>query len=75
MIESFSMSNNKENMTASESQSPVQTLEEEYIYSLSPKELQAYEIAKHHLQSSFSLKKSNGFLVFCKAKSQTDATK
>ncbi len=38
--------------------------EEEYIISLSDKEKKAYLIAKEHLFSSFSLKKSNGFLEF-----------
>ena len=35
---------------------------EEYLQSLSEKELQGYHIAKSHLGSSFSLIKSNGFI-------------
>ena len=33
-----------------------------YIESLSEKELKAYQIAKSHLGSSFSLEKSKGFI-------------
>jgi len=39
-----------------------------YIHSLSEKELMAYNIAKAHLGSSFSLEKSNGFLKWRKEK-------
>ena len=35
---------------------------EQYLNSLTEKELKAYKIAKSHLGSSFDLKKSNGFL-------------
>ena len=35
---------------------------EEYLQTLSEKELQGYHIAKSHLGSSFSLIKSNGFI-------------
>ena len=42
-----------------------QQLQKSYIDSLSEKEKQAYEIARNHLGSSFSLEKSLGFLKFC----------
>ena len=35
-----------------------------YIQSFTEKECKAYLIAKSHLMSSFSLKKSNGFIQF-----------
>ena len=35
---------------------------EQYLQSLSPLELQAYEIAKSHLGTSFNIVKSNGFI-------------
>ena len=35
---------------------------EEYLRTLSPKQLQGYHIAKSHLGSSFNLIKSNGFI-------------
>ena len=38
------------------------TLIDQFLKSLSEKELKAYHIAKDHLQSSFSIEKSNGFL-------------
>jgi len=37
-------------------------LEEEYIKSLSKEELKTLEIAREHLESSFNLKKSIGFI-------------
>ncbi len=37
-------------------------LVEQYLQSLSPLELQAYEIAKSHLGTSFNIVKSNGFI-------------
>lgn len=40
----------------------------EYIASLSPLAKKGLEIAKSHLESSFSLEKSIGFLEFVKAK-------
>jgi len=43
--------------------SPVD-LETAYIQSFTEKERKAYLIAKSHLMSSFSLKKSNGFIQF-----------
>ena len=44
----------------------TQTLTELYIASLSEKDLMAYEIAKNHLESTFSLEKSNGFIEWKK---------
>ena len=38
------------------------TLIDQFLKSLSEKELKGYQIAKDHLQSSFSIEKSNGFL-------------
>lgn len=52
---------------------PSENLEsnlENYLKSLSEKELQAYHIAKEHLKSSFDLKKSNGFLQWKKTAKQ-----
>jgi hypothetical protein len=39
---------------------------EQYLKSLSEKEQMAYEIAKSHLGSTFSLEKSNGYLNWSK---------
>lgn len=39
---------------------------EEYVQSLNEKEKKAYEIAKNHLGSSFSLYKSRGYLQWKK---------
>lgn len=39
---------------------------EEYIKSLNEKERMAYEIAKDHLASSFSLYKSRGYIAWKK---------
>lgn len=44
----------------------IEELKEMYIDSLSFKEKKAYEIAKDHLKSSFSLEKSVGFLKWRK---------
>jgi len=43
---------------------PVIDDETAYIQSFTEKEQKAYLIAKSHLLSSFSLKKSNGFIQF-----------
>jgi hypothetical protein len=40
-----------------------------YISQMSPFELSAYRIAKSHLGTSFSLKKSNGFLKWTSSQS------
>ena len=42
----------------------MEELIEQYLASLSPKEKQAYEIAKEHLGSLFDITKSNGFLAW-----------
>jgi len=42
----------------------VEALIEKYIESLEPHEKQAYEIAKNHLESSFDVEKSIGFIQF-----------
>ena len=47
------------------------TLGELYVESLSPKELQAYLIAKSHLGTSFHLEKSVGYLKWKKKKDET----
>jgi hypothetical protein len=47
------------------------SLSELYVESLSPKEYQAYLIAKSHLGSSFHLEKSVGFLKWKKEKEET----
>lgn len=44
------------------------TLMEEYLQTLSEKEMKSYEIAKEHLGSSFQLEKSVGFLKWIKVK-------
>jgi hypothetical protein len=41
---------------------------EEYIKQLTPFEQSAHRIAKNHLGSSFSLKKSNGYLKWISKK-------
>jgi hypothetical protein len=43
----------------------IEQLTKSYIESLTEKEKQAYEIARSHLGSSFSLEKSLGFIKFC----------
>ena len=42
------------------------TLEEQYLNSISPKEMKAYLIAKSHLGMSFQLDKSVGFIKWKK---------
>ena len=37
-----------------------------YLESLSQKERQAYDIAKHHLGTTFNLRRSNGFVEYMK---------
>ena len=44
----------------------VEQLKQQYIESLSIKEKKAYDIAFHHLGSSFTLEKSIGFLEWKK---------
>lgn len=42
-------------------QQSVETLVEQYIAQMSPLQMQAFEIARSHLNTSFSIVKSNGF--------------
>ena len=44
----------------------METLTEMYLASLTEKETMAYNIAKQHLGTSFSLQKCNGFLEWKK---------
>jgi len=46
----------------------TEQLMEMYLESLSEMEYKAYLIAKEHLQSTFQLEKSNGFLEFVAAR-------
>ena len=46
----------------------VDNSDDAYISQMSPFELSAYRIAKSHLGTSFSLKKSNGFLKWISKK-------
>jgi len=52
------------------SETKMQDFLHQYIQSLSEKEMKAYNIAKSHLGSSFSLEKSRGFIEW-KQKQQT----
>lgn len=45
---------------------------EEYTKQLSDNEIKALEIAKDHLQTSFSLRKSIGFIQFEESKNKCD---
>ena len=42
-------------------QQSVEQLVEQYIAQMSPLQMQAFEIARSHLNTSFSIVKSNGF--------------
>jgi hypothetical protein len=44
------------------SESVKENMLQEYVKTLSEKELKAYHIAKSHLGSSFSLEKSRGYI-------------
>jgi hypothetical protein len=44
---------------------------QQYLASLTPKQYQAYLIAKDHLRDSFQIEKSNGFLKWVKKNSST----
>lgn len=48
------------------------TTVESYILSLTAKEKQAFDIAKEHLGSLFTIEKNNGYLEWCK-KVKTEA--
>lgn len=52
----------------------MENYQEQYVKSLSEKELQAFLIAKSHLGTSFSLEKSLGFIKWLeKIKQQQEA--
>jgi hypothetical protein len=53
--------------TATASIPSLQVLLQLYLESLNEKEIIAYNIAKSHLGSSFTLEKSNGFVEWRKA--------
>lgn len=44
----------------------LQQLVEQYIEQMTPLERQAYDIARNHLGTSFSIVKSNGFKEYVK---------
>lgn len=46
----------------------MEELINEYLAQLNDKEKKAYEIAKEHLKTSFSIKKSIGFIQWLKEK-------
>jgi len=48
------------------------SLTEEYLKTLTEKELKAYEIAKDHLGSSFELEKSVGYLKWLGTKTNAE---
>lgn len=56
----------KKAVPVAEPEKPAASLAELYIASLSEKEMMAYKIAKNHLESTFSLEKSNGFIEWKK---------
>jgi len=52
---------------------------QEYLRTLTPKQMKAYEIARDHLKDSFQIEKSNGFLewykkVYSTAKKETPSS-
>lgn len=51
----------------SRSTNPYTKMEEDYLLSLTPKEKMAYEIAKSHLGTLFTLSKTSGYLQWKKA--------
>ena len=53
------------------SESVKENMLQEYVKSLSEKELKAYLIAKSHLGSSFSLEKSRGYIDWKKKLQET----
>ena len=53
------------------SESVKENMLQEYVKSLSEKELKAYHIAKSHLGSSFSLEKSRGYIYWKKKLKET----
>jgi hypothetical protein len=61
-------------MSNQNNDSIIDVLLEQYIQSLSEKELKAYHIAKSHLGSSFSLIKSKGFIDWKKKHEESTTT-
>lgn len=53
----------------------MESISQQYIKSLNEKELQAYNIAKTHLGSSFSLEKSLGFLKWLEKQNHNSSAK
>lgn len=51
-----------------DTQQQQQELVEQYISQMTPLERQAYEIAKSHLGTSFSIVRSNGFKEWIKTR-------
>ena len=47
-------------------QPTIEQLVEQYIAQMTPLQMQAYEIARSHLNTSFSIVKSNGFKEYLK---------
>jgi hypothetical protein len=58
----------KEPQKQQQQETGVDNSDDAYISQMSPFELSAYRIAKSHLGTSFSLKKSNGFLKWISKK-------
>ena len=56
--------------TQGQTQTQQQQLIAQYIGELSPLELQAYEIARSHLNTSFNIVRSNGFVEWMKNRRQ-----
>ena len=52
----------------------MDTIELEYLETLTLRERKAYEIAKSHLGMSFNLKKSNGYLQWLETKRKKETT-
>ena len=57
-------------MSQTQTQTQQQQLIAQYIGELSPLELQAYEIARSHLNTSFNIVRSNGFVEWMKNRRQ-----
>ncbi len=53
-------------MDKQQQQQKQQQLVEQYIAQMTPLERQAYDIARNHLNTSFSIVKSNGFKEYLK---------
>ena len=62
----FNLIMKSNNMNSEKINSDEEKIIEEYIKSMDDKERMAYEIAKEHLESSFDLVKSLGYIKFAK---------